>query len=417
MSEFNNCVRDVGLPKHPHSSSQFSWCRNWKEQGVLKNLDRVLCNHGWFEKYRASMVNVATPSNSDHCTLNVSVYPDIPRELRAFKSQHFWSQHTSFQDIVSKVWEKDIVGDGRFVLHCKVKEVKKELKRLNYDEFSNISYRVKEKSIELEIANEKVYELTKDYERFYKAERELYQSKARISWYTNGNASTSLFHKSIKCHQSRNRLVHIQDDVGLLIEDYDRVKGIIVEFYQKLFSTSSTTDNSFDITQIVRKRITEEEAIMLSEQISVEEIEEAMLNMKMRKAPRLDGFITEFYKDGWPTVKQSVIDVVHTFFAICFMPKFFNSTTITLIPKVPNLVQMGDFRPISCCNSIYKCITTILASRLKRRLNSMVEMQQSVYVPGRSIIDGILLMQELVCGYHRKGGIHRCVLKVDIKKE
>ncbi|GAA0156358.1 hypothetical protein LIER_13874 [Lithospermum erythrorhizon] len=246
MSEFNNCVRDVELAEHPYFDSQFSWCRNWKEERVLRNLDRILCNHGWFKKYRASMVNVAAPSNSDHCALNVSVYPDIPQEPRAFKYQHFWSQHTYFQGIVSKFWEKDIVGDGMFVLHYKLKEVKKELKRLNCDEFSNISSRVKEKCIELETANEKVYggcldveylaravELTKDYEGLCKDESELYQSKGRMSWYKDGYVNTSLFHKSIKCHQSRNRIVHIQDETGLLIENYDRVKGIVVELYQK----------------------------------------------------------------------------------------------------------------------------------------------------------------------------------------
>ncbi|GAA0156357.1 hypothetical protein LIER_13873 [Lithospermum erythrorhizon] len=109
--------------------------------------------------------------------------------------------------------------------------------------------------------------------------------------------------------------------------------------------------------------------------------------MKMEKAPGRDGFTVEFYKDAWPTVKQSVINSIQTFFATCFMPKFFNSTTITWIPKVPNPVQMGDFRPISCCNSIYKCITIILASRLKRTLNSVVGTQQTTYVSGRSIVD------------------------------
>ncbi|GAA0142260.1 hypothetical protein LIER_03202 [Lithospermum erythrorhizon] len=270
MSEFNNCVRDVELVENPHSGSQFSWSRNWKEQGVLRNLDRLLCNHGWFEKYRASMVNVVAPSDFDHCSLN----------------------HTSFQGIVSKFWEKDIVGDGMFVLHCKLKEIKKELKRLNCDELSNIRSKVKEKCIELEIANEKVYggcldvehlarvvELTKDYERLCKAERELYQSKAKTSWYKDGNASTSLFHK---------------------------VSNVINQGIELFIFKMSTSDNSFDITQIVSKSITEEEAIMLSKQINVEEIEEAMLNMKMGKAPGPDGFTAEFYKDVCPTVKQSV---------------------------------------------------------------------------------------------------------------
>ncbi|GAA0184441.1 hypothetical protein LIER_31729 [Lithospermum erythrorhizon] len=77
---------------------------------------------------------------------------------------------------------------------------------------------------------------------------------------------------------------------------------------------------------------------------------------------------------------------------------------------------MKDFRPIACCNTIYKCISTILANRLKQTLQGVIGLQQTAYVPGRSIADGIFIMQEMVCGYHKKTGKPRCALKVDITK-
>lgn len=42
-----------------------------------------------------------------------------------------------------------------------------------------------------------------------------------------------------------------------------------------------------------------------------------------------------------------------------------NVTAISLIPTVPNPTMLKDFRPSSCCNTIYKCIAKILANRLK----------------------------------------------------
>ncbi|GAA0168818.1 hypothetical protein LIER_40644 [Lithospermum erythrorhizon] len=33
--EFNDCVRMTELVEHPHSGSQFTWCRNWKRKGVV----------------------------------------------------------------------------------------------------------------------------------------------------------------------------------------------------------------------------------------------------------------------------------------------------------------------------------------------------------------------------------------------
>jgi len=47
------------------------------------------------------------------------------------------------------------------------------------------------------------------------------------------------------------------------------------------------------------------------------------------------------------------------------MLKEMNATTISLIPKVSNSTRLKDFRPISCCNTVYKCIANILAGRIK----------------------------------------------------
>ncbi|GAA0174924.1 hypothetical protein LIER_41815 [Lithospermum erythrorhizon] len=89
IDEFNCCVKDCELVEHPHTGSQFSWCRNWKDRGVLGVLDRVLCNHNWFTCFSASEVDVPTPTDSDHYSLNITVKSDIPQEPRPFKYQPF----------------------------------------------------------------------------------------------------------------------------------------------------------------------------------------------------------------------------------------------------------------------------------------------------------------------------------------
>ncbi|GAA0171171.1 hypothetical protein LIER_41098 [Lithospermum erythrorhizon] len=96
------------------------------------------------------------------------------------------------------------------------------------------------------------------------------------------------------------------------------------------------------------------------------------------------------------------------------MPKHVNSTAISLLPEVQNPQSMRSFRPIACCNSIYKIISSILAARLKVVLHIVIGLQQTVYVPGRRITDGILIMQELMARCHKESGAPRCAIKVDI---
>ena len=98
----------------------------------------------------------------------------------------------------------------------------------------------------------------------------------------------------------------------------------------------------------------------------------------------------------------------------CFLE--INCTIIALVPKVPNLSSMHDYRPISCCNTIYKCIPKIIAARIKRCLPDIICSAQTTFVHGRSIADNILLTQELMKNYHYDFGPPRCALKIDLKK-
>lgn len=62
---------------------------------------------------------------------------------------------------------------------------------------------------------------------------------------------------------------------------------------------------------------------------------------------------------------KDVSDAVMSFFTSSLLLKEFNATVIALVPKVENPNRVSDFRPISCYNTLYKCIAKILANRIK----------------------------------------------------
>ncbi|GKB93010.1 RNA-directed DNA polymerase, eukaryota, reverse transcriptase zinc-binding domain protein [Tanacetum coccineum] len=76
----------------------------------------------------------------------------------------------------------------------------------------------------------------------------------------------------------------------------------------------------------------------------------------------------------------------------------------------------SDYRPIACCNVVYKIISTIISNRLKNVLGLLVDENQCAFILSHQISDNILLSQELMRGYHRDRGFAKCAFKVDIQK-
>ena len=150
--------------------------------------------------------------------------------------------------------------------------------------------------------------------------------------------------------------------------------------------------------------------------ISHEEIKEVIFSIDDAKAPGLDGFSSRFFEAAWDIIGSDVCNAVSSFFESGSMLREINCTIIALVPKVPNPGCMHDYRPISCCNTIYKCISKIIAARIKQCIPDIISPSQSAFVQGRSIADNVLITQELMLNYHRDIGPPRCALKVDIMK-
>ncbi|GJU50139.1 putative RNA-directed DNA polymerase, eukaryota, reverse transcriptase zinc-binding domain protein [Tanacetum coccineum] len=119
---------------------------------------------------------------------------------------------------------------------------------------------------------------------------------------------------------------------------------------------------------------------------------------------------------GWDVVGQDVCSAVKDFFVNGKLLKEINHTLFALIPKTTTPLKVNEYRPISCCNVIYKCISKILTNRIIEGIKEVVSENQSAFVPGRRISDNILITQELMHNYHLDRGPPRCAFKVDIQK-
>lgn len=146
------------------------------------------------------------------------------------------------------------------------------------------------------------------------------------------------------------------------------------------------------------------------------DIQTAFLSLPASKAPGPDGYPAEFFKTNWNVVRRDMIAAVKEFMESGCLLQQWNSTVISLIPKKPNANKMTEFRPISCCNTVYKVASKLLANRIKSALPELISPAQSAFVPGRLLVENVLLATELVAGYKWKDISKRCMLKVDLQK-
>lgn len=107
--------------------------------------------------------------------------------------------------------------------------------------------------------------------------------------------------------------------------------------------------------------------------------------MKNNKSPGPDGFNVEFFLATWNITGTSFSGAVQSLFLHCHMHKGINLTNIVLIPKLSVSTTIKDFRPIALCTVAYKCISKIMASRLKTVFTHVVDIFQSAFIPGRHI--------------------------------
>ncbi|GJR95801.1 cysteine-rich receptor-like protein kinase [Tanacetum coccineum] len=139
------------------------------------------------------------------------------------------------------------------------------------------------------------------------------------------------------------------------------------------------------------------------------------LGLWRRKASGPDGFTFKFIKKNWHLLENDIISYVKHFESSCHTPRGFNSSFITLVPKLDDPIVLGDYRPLSLIGCQYKIIAKVLANHLKHVLPSVVGEVQMAYIKGRQIIDGPLFVDEIIswAKTHKK---KLMLFKVDFEK-
>ncbi|XP_056698158.1 uncharacterized protein [Spinacia oleracea] len=397
MVAFRNCVDICGLEDVKAAGHFYTWSNKQAgEAKVFSKIDRVLANDLWFQNYPNAEAGFLFEGEYDHCPIVLAVYPCDNIAKKPFRYFAMWKYAEGYTDLVKVNWSKGVVGTLMYQVVQKLKRMKGVFKELNRTGFNDIHAADKKAKQDLDLCQKNLHLAPGDSEL---ADRKVEAAKSKK--------------KPGQRMEMRIALSFIKElELGLFI-----TQCMLSMICMNLLGTKASS-RSHVMIDIVHAGPTLEQLQkdQLLAPVTSEEVKYAMFSINGDKAPGPDGFGSYFFRENWNIVGEDVTKAVLDFFHTGKLLKEINSTTITLIPKTKCPKNVTGFRPISCCNVIYKCITKILCERMKCVLPMLIVENQGAFVHGRFIMHNIMMCQEIVRQYGRKNASPGCLIKLDKQK-
>lgn len=141
----------------------------------------------------------------------------------------------------------------------------------------------------------------------------------------------------------------------------------------------------------------------------------AIENCDNSKSPGPDGFNFKFIKVCWAIIKRDFLQMLSDFHEHGRLVCGINPSFIALIPKKEDASCLSDYRPISLIGCAYKILAKLLASRLSKVMDKLISINQSTFVGGRNIMDGVVILNEAIEEAKRRK-LERVFFKIDFAK-
>ena len=435
MQDFQDTVKYCSLLDMSYQGPRFTWC-NKRENGIIcKKLDRTLMNEVWMRQFPQSYCVFEAGGCSDHQRCRIIVKTELMKPKKPFRFVNALVDMPDFLPLIEEFWAGTeplfISTSALFRLSKNLKALKPVLKHLSKEKVGEIikktrdAYKdlceVQEKTLanpnQVNIQDEAIV-----YRRWiFQAalEGKVMSQRAKIHWLDVGDGNNKSFHRAAKVREIRNSIREIKRVDGSVADTQEDIKKEAVDHFYNFLNHVPLDYKEASVEElksILNYECSDEDRSMLMRTVTAEEVKKVLFAMAADKSPGPDGYTSEFFKAAWNIVGGDFVKAVQAFFEKGFLPKGINSTILALIPKKNDAVTMKDYRPISCCNVIYKVISNLLANRMKGLLPLFISLNQSAFVKDRLLMENVLLASELVKNYHKDSVSKRCAVKIDVAK-
>ncbi|GJT51140.1 RNA-directed DNA polymerase, eukaryota, reverse transcriptase zinc-binding domain protein [Tanacetum coccineum] len=375
MGEFRDAINSLEVEDLNSTGFQYTWTKSLKNPmcNTLKKLDRIMVNDEFLGKFIIAHGMFLPYLISDHSPAMLIIPNRIAMRKKSFRFANYIADKLDFIDTVKSVWDKQIKGCGMYKVVQKLKQLKRPLNNLNWNN-GNIFEKVVVLKEKLEKAQSDVDEdpfnnakkefasqLFEEYTIAAEDEIKLLHQKVKIQWLKEGDRNTAFFHNILKIRKHKSRIESICGEDGKIFEG-NEVPDQFVNHFNKFLRVSVPVTPLHSLGDIVNLKLTLEEAEEMVREVTDAEIKDALFDIDSSKAAWPDGYSACFYKKSWQIVGKELCLAIREFFNSGKILREINATLIALMPKLdtPN--------------------------------------------------------KELLRGYNRKSGARRCAMKIDLQK-
>ena len=172
-----------------------------------------------------------------------------------------------------------------------------------------------------------------------------------------GEKNTKFFLGLEKARQTRKNITALKDNNGKLIKKQSKILELEREYYITLYETKNPDpikiEEYIEATNIENK-LSRDESNAAEGELTIEECSKSVFQMKLNKAPGIDGLTVEFYRTFWPFLKHFAVKVFNN----CYVKEELSNTQkiglISLIYKKNDPLSLDNYRPITLLVSIFK---------------------------------------------------------------
>jgi hypothetical protein len=219
---------------------------------------------------------------------------------------------------VKEAWQQHPTGSKMYEVTEAIKSCRKRLTKWDRDVYRSSQQRLHQLGEDLRCMEERNHsddtqvQMNKtraELNELLKREEIMWRQRSRVQWLQEGNHNTKYFHNKANQRRRKNAIMSLKDEHGVAQEEPLEIEQIVVNYFSQIYM-STNPQNFGSIMEVVKRSVTSEMNVGLTQEFKAEEVVLALHQMYPTKSPGPNGMPTFFFKKYWHVVGPKVISVV-----------------------------------------------------------------------------------------------------------